>query len=1590
MHTITWLHLSDLHFRASDAYNMDVVLEAFLQDVPQLLVEDGLHPDFLVVTGDIAFSGQTEEYELAWHFLDGLREQLNELPEKRLFIVPGNHDVNRKAITPVASAAIASLDDPDKVNMLLGDKESVSVLLRKFDNYAVFLQSHFEGHPRLSEKHYFFVRTFELAGRQVAIMGLNSAWASVSDEDDKVKLLLGERQVREAVKQAGKADIRLALMHHPFELLKDFDREVAEAVLTQSSHFILMGHRHDTRLVQQLEPDTEVMVLSAGACYQKRREFNSCNCVSLDLEAGNGTVYLYAYSDKRGGHWVKDTFTYPNLLNGEWLFELPTSLTVRHATAHRGRLRHRSTLDGYLSETVKLHLSTSFERDQYAQLDQAGETDPERSTLLRRVFVDLEVEPRRGPQPRELIQEQPSLFPRGTYSEEGEEIFTPLVDKALSAMEFFMKEQWPQVALIGGPGSGKSTLGQYLAQVHRATLLGRTSELYEGCPNNHRKAEDKAVDFEPRIPRLPFRVVLKYFAQWLSEDPPLDSLEAYLAGQVHKNTSRAVSPEDIQYVLCHSPCLMVFDGLDEVLESTLRNRMLARLREFLGRADQLGADLQVLATSRPTGYNDQFSPELFLHLNLLSLSSEKVGFYARRWTRAKVPLREERERILETLEECQKDEQVEPLLTTPLQVTIVLLIIKDGGRPPRQREALFNEYWGTIFRREKAKAKWIIRTEEPLLFDLHAYLAYLLHRRAAGKDLSSLLPEAEFYETVRSFLRQKDTVSSDESIGKRAAQLVSEARDRLVLLVEPQPGLFGFELRPLQEFFVAAYLSQTARDTVQRFERFKAIARLDHWHNVGLFFAGRIVRTFTGEAANVLELVCRPVDRELPDRYLRRGAWLAIDIAADGSFAANRDLQYSAVEYGLSVLGSGLADRQREHLGTALSQLPLEDQRDILRPVLKEQLRALPPPCLEMALDACGKFLKSEPILQNSLQICLATGKPVDILAALDLAVRYKSAPGWLATQLQHCWPVWGEAGGSQRLQRWWSQSPEYVRTVLLAWSPSDEQINELLDGILAQRWYWYSPPDRIPSLDFLLGGLSSPLDQTIATLECWSLLQSTWLVPRPAVEDIDFGGAGGISFVKLDEAREQLQDILGRAAPIAHLRGHIQALLTKLDLLPHLRASLWILHWALNTPTPETAAVFLEEIDNIAKTISLERGFLSSWLGQRSPLLAIAVRRLESGDRQGAERLLPLLDEATQLDISEQVSTALRDIVRGVSRERQVELFETLRLRTEIDIPQLAPLADSTGIKVEELIQAHVPWWIRAETELSSAFLRRAFAEMEGRLHDPEKLPTLLWTISSGSWSTDPEVLAHGRRLLSALLGRWGEYPMDARAGIVNLFLTLLAYDPSTLEEAPRLLRPLADAQDLEKRPLWRLLGHFDEPIVRAGHLAGLTAFISHSDKAIREGASILWEALISALLSRRRWEPVVEELKSMRLSWRAGWNLVRAQDRVRRQRGIALLTLSDFPVEDEACQMELLNAMAACQETDESEAWARLILNIPMPEVQEAQWRQLLEAILSHPQKYTQAILAAAVERYTVLAGQSGPDIPVDGANLGLPPVT
>jgi hypothetical protein len=81
MMNVTWLHVSDFHFRGGDSYDRDVVLRALVQSVKRFR-DAGRVPDVIFATGDVAYSGKAQEYALATEFFDDLLEAAG---LKRLF-----------------------------------------------------------------------------------------------------------------------------------------------------------------------------------------------------------------------------------------------------------------------------------------------------------------------------------------------------------------------------------------------------------------------------------------------------------------------------------------------------------------------------------------------------------------------------------------------------------------------------------------------------------------------------------------------------------------------------------------------------------------------------------------------------------------------------------------------------------------------------------------------------------------------------------------------------------------------------------------------------------------------------------------------------------------------------------------------------------------------------------------------------------------------------------------------------------------------------------------------------------------------------------------------------------------------------------------------------------------------------------------------------------------------------------------------------------------------------------------------------------------------------------------------------------------
>src|SRR4051794_2188688 len=303
---VTWLHVSDFHIREGDPYDRNVVLNALVASVRRMREKDGRAPDLIFATGDIAFSGKPAEYELATRFFDELLDSAN-VERKHLFVIPGNHDVDRTLGVGLAR----TLETREDADTYFGPKvpkvhitQKLGAFLKWHDGYVAGIRSAPQdttcGPAEL----------IEAGGARIGILPLNSALFCQGD-DDHSRLLIGRRALGPALDdlRALNADINIALVHHPLDWLSDIDESNVRTALEKNVGLILRGHLHKSDVRSTVSASGGVLYLAAGAAYQTRKWPNRALYGTLHGDAV--AVFPVRYEDEPDEIWTVDPSLFP-------------------------------------------------------------------------------------------------------------------------------------------------------------------------------------------------------------------------------------------------------------------------------------------------------------------------------------------------------------------------------------------------------------------------------------------------------------------------------------------------------------------------------------------------------------------------------------------------------------------------------------------------------------------------------------------------------------------------------------------------------------------------------------------------------------------------------------------------------------------------------------------------------------------------------------------------------------------------------------------------------------------------------------------------------------------------------------------------------------------------------------------------------------------------------------------------------------------------------------------------------------------------------------------------------------------------------
>lgn len=327
------LHISDFHLDQKDKEdNVNHIVQPLINRIQKVILEKPI--DLIFFTGDLVniggknYSGLDEAFlDFEETFVEPLLKATN-LTKDSFFFVPGNHDINRCSDSiRIEKGLEQDLDSQEKLNEFFKNPEGIQRIkeYQEFEDYF-FLKS--KSKIKLSN----FQSTFKtkVGDYTIGICCLNSSWRCYDSDTDKGKILIGEKQLIDGLKDIKDCDIKIALGHHHYDYLKEFDKEVIESLLKQDFNMFFSGHTHRSKAGFTQDPDGQLFsfcasgTLSSSIRKPERKYENGFSTTDYDILNKSITSKFYK------SEYPKKEFIVNSSIgnDGIWEMKIPFGIEV--------------------------------------------------------------------------------------------------------------------------------------------------------------------------------------------------------------------------------------------------------------------------------------------------------------------------------------------------------------------------------------------------------------------------------------------------------------------------------------------------------------------------------------------------------------------------------------------------------------------------------------------------------------------------------------------------------------------------------------------------------------------------------------------------------------------------------------------------------------------------------------------------------------------------------------------------------------------------------------------------------------------------------------------------------------------------------------------------------------------------------------------------------------------------------------------------------------------------------------------------------------------------------------------------------------
>lgn len=457
-----------------------------------------------------------------------------------------------------------------------------------------------------------------------------------------------------------------------------------------------------------------------------------------------------------------------------------------------------------------------------------------------------------------------------------------------------------RVVILGGPGQGKSTIGQFFAQLMRSRLAISSSatapDLLGIAADTVARAAEEGI-FSGGPLRFPLHIELPKYADYISKSTGA-SIVRYASSIVGMLADEEVEPRHLYEWLAAYPSVIILDGLDEVPRSSNRRDVLLAINKLAGDLHASDADALLVVTSRPQGYVDDLDRKHWAHWEMAELNAHNATRFFSRLGSILISDHQRRAEVLGTLSAATLDPATSPLMISPLQISLLFSLVETRNDIPRDRWTLFERHYEILRDREISKGGQngeLIRNHRADIDRIHYDAGFLLQVRAESSgNANAYFTTNEFYALVH---RQISRSLEDlVEINRVSAQIAEIATTRLVFLGAKNEEQIAFDVRSLQEFMAAARIMVSPETIIPA--RLKEIAVKSHWLHVfkiacSKVYAQATLEDFRGEITRIVDRLDAG-DDGMEYRRIRAGARLAISLLAD-STAGSRPVERQAL-----------------------------------------------------------------------------------------------------------------------------------------------------------------------------------------------------------------------------------------------------------------------------------------------------------------------------------------------------------------------------------------------------------------------------------------------------------------------------------------------------------------------------------------------------------------------------------------------------------------------------------------------------------------------------------------------------------------------